>query len=46
MTSSRRRAKFLAPAFALMTGLALTACASTGEDSGSNDASGDSGAES
>lgn len=46
MTFSRRRAKILAPAFALMTGLALTACASTGEDSGSNDASGDSGAES
>ena len=46
MTSSRRRARVLAPAFALMTGLALTACASTGEDSSSDNAGGDSGANS
>lgn len=46
MTASRRRARILAPALALMTGLALTACASTGDESGSDGAGGDSNGES
>ena len=46
MTASRRRARILAPAVALMTGLALTACATTGEESGSEGAGGDSNGES